>query len=324
MSIESHGATAGEAASGAFRVHSLSGLDRASAFEGRVVWDAPRSLWNIGMFGAAITFAPATFGRDAFAIFLLTSAITLCAGHSVGFHRRMIHRSFDCPKWLEYLLIYFGTLVGMGGPVWTIRLHDTRDWAQRQTDCHWFLRHGLPMPLEGLTYLNLKLELARPPHFDPGRDITGDRFYRFMQATWMAQQLPLAAVLYALGGWPWVVWGIFVRVATCTTMHWLISYLAHTGGPDDWSVDDAAIQASNVGWLAIPTMGEAWHGNHHAFPSSARHGLYPGQIDLGWLFIRVLALFGLATNIKTPATLPRRSGLTPLTQRAITAAPAQR
>lgn len=61
--------------------------------------------------------------------------------------------------------------------------------------------------------------------------------------------------------------------------------------PANWSLSDeyAAIQASNVCWLAIPTMGEAWHGNHHVFPTSARHGLYPGQVDPGWLFIRALA-----------------------------------
>jgi stearoyl-CoA desaturase (delta-9 desaturase) len=323
MNQDQPGATAGEAASGAFRVKSLTGLEHASAVAGKVVWDAPRSLWNIAMLGAALAFAPSTFALDSLAVFFAIAGVTLCAGHSVGFHRRLIHRSFDCPKWVEYVLVYLGTLVGMGGPIWTVRLHDTRDWAQRQPDCHWFLRHGLPMPLEGLTYLNLKLVLAHPPGFDPGPDITGDRFYRFLQSTWMAQQLPLAALLFALGGWPWVIWGIFVRVSVCTTMHWMISYLAHTGSPDDWAVDDAAIQARNVGWMAIPTMGEAWHGNHHAFPSSARHGLYPGQIDLGWWFVQALATAGLATNIKTPATLPHRSGLSPLTSRATSVAPAQ-
>ena len=76
--------------------------------------------------------------------------------------------------------------------------------------------------------------------------------------------------------------------------------------------------------MAIPTMGESWHGNHHAFPSSARHGLYPGQIDLGYRFIQLLQLLGLAWNVKLPASLPPRPGITPTTGRALSiAAPGQ-
>lgn len=319
MSAHKRGAVAGEADAGAFRVNSLTGLDKANAAEGHVAWDWPRSLWNTAMFGGAIVLGPIFFNWSAFAVFLVLSAITLCAGHSVGFHRRMIHRSFECPKWLERVLVYAGTLVGMGGPLWTVRLHDTRDWAQRQPDCHWFMRHGKPFLLEGFYYLNFRIVLKKQPGFDPGPEIGGDRFYRFLQRTWMLHQIPVAVVLFALGGWSWVVWGVFVHVAACVSMHWCISYFAHTGDPDDWSVDGAAIQASNVWWLAIPTMGEAWHSNHHAFPASARHGLYKGQIDLGWELIRLLERLGLAWNVKTPENLPARSGLTPLSERALDA-----
>jgi sn-1 stearoyl-lipid 9-desaturase len=75
-------------------------------------------------------------------------------------------------------------------------------------------------------------------------------------------------------------------------------------------VDNGAVQAHNVPWAAIPTMGESWHNNHHAFPASARHGLYPGQLDLGYEFLRLLERVGLVWNIQTPATLPPRSGIT--------------
>ena len=314
---------AGGAASGAFKVNSLTGLDRADPVEGRVVWDAPRSLWNITMLAMALILGPLTFSWSALAVFLVTSAITLCAGHSVGFHRRLIHRSFDCPKWLERILVWLGTMVGMGGPIWTIRLHDSRDWAQRQEDCHWFLRHATPLGIDGFYYLKFRLQLARPPGFDPGPEIGNDRFYRFLDRYWMLQQLPLALLLYWLGGWSWVIWGVPVRVAACTTMHWFISYFAHTRGSQDWSVDGAVIQAYNVAIMAIPTMGESWHSNHHAFPSSARHGLYPGQIDLGYRFIQLLGFLGLATNIRLPANLPARPGISPLSARALSMASAE-
>ncbi|MBL8670802.1 MAG: fatty acid desaturase, partial [Alphaproteobacteria bacterium] len=173
---------------------------------------------------------------------------------------------------------------------------------------------------DGFYYLNFKLKLKRPPGFDPGPEISSDRFVAFLDRTWMLHQIPIALALYFIGGLPWVTWGICVRVAACVTLHWAISYRAHTKGPQDWLVDGAVIQAHNVPWLAIPTMGESWHNNHHAFPNSARHGHYPEQIDLGWQFIRLLQWLGLAWNVKLPTNLPPRAGITPITSRALGAA----
>ena len=312
-------AAANEAGEGAFKVNSLSGLDRANASAGTLAWDPARSIWNMSMIAGALILGPLFFPWGAFLVFLLLSGITLCVGHSVGFHRRLIHRSFDCPKWLERLMIYVGVLVGMGGPIWTVSLHDLRDWAQRQNDCHWFLRHGRSALVDGFYYLNFRLVLRDPPHFDPGPGISDDRFYLFLQRTWMLHQLPVAIALYTVGGWPWVVWGVIVRVATCFTMHWYIAHVAHRRGPQDWVVEDAAVQGYNIGWLAIPTMGESWHSNHHAFPASCRHGLYRGQIDIGYDFVRFLEWIGLARDIRVPANLPARSGLVPVSRRALEA-----
>jgi sn-1 stearoyl-lipid 9-desaturase len=125
----------------------------------------------------------------------------------------------------------------------------------------------------------------------------------------MLQQLPIALILYAIGGMPWVVWGVCVRVAACTTMHWYISRVAHTTGPQSWMVDGVGTMGYDVPLFAIPTMGESWHNNHHAYPASARHGLFPGQFDPGFRFIKLLEYWGLAWDIKTPANLPARKGL---------------
>jgi len=73
--------------------------------------------------------------------FVVMSALTVCLGHSLGMHRRLIHRSYDCPLWLERLFVYCGTLVGMAGPYGMIRQHDIRDWAQRKPHCHPYLAH---------------------------------------------------------------------------------------------------------------------------------------------------------------------------------------
>lgn len=314
----------GEAGSGAFKVSSLSELEDADPSNGRLVWDAPRSIWNMSFLAAAAILGPIYFTWDAFLVFLALSGLTLCVGHSVGFHRRLIHHTFECPKWLERVMVYIGVLVGMGGPLWTIGLHDIRDWAQRQNNCHWFLCHSRPVLVDGFYYLNFKLKFDRPPKFDAGPGIGDDPFYVFLEKTWMLHQIPVGLILFGLGGLPWLVWGVVCRVAVCFTMHWYIAHVAHRRGGQDWSVDDAAVQGYNIGWLAIPTMGESWHCNHHAFPASARHGLYPGQTDPGFRFIQLLERLRLAWDIKVPSNLPPRSAITPLTERALSiAAPGQ-
>lgn len=295
-----------------YRVNSLVLGPQVSPVGGRVEWAPVRSLWNGSMLMAAFMLGPLYFTWSAFALFLGLSGLTLCTGHSVGFHRRLVHRSFKCSKWLERLLVWSGTLVGMGGPLWTIRTHDLRDWAQRQPDCHDYLAHRRGLLVDGWWNLHCRLTLDHPPGFDAGPGIADDPFHRFCERTWMLQQLPLGLVLYALGGLPWVAWGVCVRVASCTTMHWFISYFAHTRGPQSWTVDGAGVQAHDVPLAAIPTMGESWHNNHHAFPASARHGLYPGQPDPGFRFIQLLQWLGLAWDVQTPRNLPPRAGISPV------------
>ena len=292
-----------------YRVNSLILGPLVEAMNGTVEWAPARSLWNGSILVGAVVLGSLYATWGAFIVFLGLSALTLCTGHSVGFHRRLVHRSFKCPKWLERLLVWSGTLVGMGGPLWTIRTHDTRDWAQRQARCHDYLAHRQGLLKDGWWNLHCRLVLANPPGFDPGPGIGDDPFYRFLERSWMLHQIPLGLVLFALGGMPWLAWGVFVRVASCTTMHWFISYFAHTRGPQSWTVDGAGVQAHDVPIAAIPTMGESWHNNHHAFPASARHGLYPGQPDPGYRFIQLLAWLGLAWDVQTPQTLPPRRGI---------------
>jgi stearoyl-CoA desaturase (delta-9 desaturase) len=291
------------------KVNTLVSAAGADPCDGAVRWTPARSLWNAAMLLATLVFAPMLFTWGALAAFLALSAVTLCCGYSVGFHRRLIHRSFDCPPWLERVLVWLGTATGVGGPLGMIRAHDLRDWGQREPRCHPYLSHRGGFVRDGWWNLHCRLVLARPPVFDLGAGLGSDRFYAFLERTWMLQQLPIALALYACGGWPWVVWGVCARVSACATMHWFISYFAHTRGPQRWIVDDAGIQAHDVAIAAIPTMGESWHNNHHAFPGSARHGLHPGQPDAGYRFIRLLAWLGLAWNVQTPETLPPRPGL---------------
>ncbi len=293
-----------------YAVHSLVETPGASPVVGRVRWDPAHSLWNGGMMAVTLILGPMTFTWQAFAVFIVLTGGFLLLGHSVGFHRRLIHGSFKSPLWLDHFLMWCGTMVGMSGPFWMIKAHDLRDWAQRQDDCHLYLAHKMPMLIDGVWQLHFRLELERPPAFDLGK-IGRDRFYRFLEKTWMLQQLPLAAGLYLLGGLPFVVWGVCARVFISVFGHWFVGHLAHNRGPQTYLVSGAGVQAHDVPWAAIPTMGEAWHNNHHAYPGSAKIGLLPGQADWGFRFIQLLERLGLAWNIRTPDTLPERHAVVP-------------
>ena len=277
--------------------------------DGAVRWAPAKSLWISSMTVAAVGLAPLSFSPDAFALFVATSAVTLCFGHSVGMHRRLIHSSFDCPLWLEHFCVYLGTLVGMAGPIGMIRLHDFRDWAQRQPQCHDYSCHRAGFWHDAWWQLHCRLVLRHPPRFRLEPRLANDKFYAFVEQTWMWQQVPWALMFLTVGGWSWVVWGVFVRVSVCVTGHWLVGHFAHRKGGQTWVIDGASAQGYNVRFAGLITMGEGWHNNHHAFPNSARMGLFPGQADLGWLMIRVFSACGLATNVKTPADLPARPGL---------------
>jgi fatty-acid desaturase len=286
--------------------------DETDAVNGKVRWKPGKSLWISGMTVTALVGGPIAFTWDAFALFIATTAVTVCLGHSLGMHRRLIHRSYDCPLWLERLFVYLGTLVGMAGPYGMIRQHDIRDWAQRKPSCHPYLAHRSSILRDGYWQLHCELTLSHPPALVIERHVRDDRFYQFIDRSFMAQQLPWAILFYAVGGAPWLIWGIAVRVAASVTGHWLVGYFAHNRGPRSWHIEGAGVQGYNVPYCGLITMGEAWHNNHHAFPSSARLGLRDGEVDPGWWVLGVLGWLGLVWNVKTPEMLPHRPNLVPL------------
>ncbi len=280
-----------------------------SATMGHVRWAPARSLWAGGMTLAAITLAPFYTTGSAVLLFLVTSAVTLCLGHSLGLHRLLIHRSFQARPWLERMMIYLGTLVGMAGPLGMVRLHDTRDWAQRQAACHDLHAHRAGLARDAWWQMHCRLVLDHPPTLTLEPALTQDRLLQALERTWMLQQLPWAALFYAVGGMPWLVWGVPVRIAVSLTGHWFVGHLTHRSGPQSWRVRGVAVQGHDLPPAALITFGEAWHGNHHAWPESARLGLEPGQHDPGWWVLLALRRLGLVWNLREPAQLSERDGL---------------
>lgn len=283
--------------------------DNGNVVHGNVTWAPVKSLWWSVMVAVALVGGWLTFSWAALGLFLATTGTVLLFGHSLGSHRKLIHDSFACPKWLEYLLVYTGVQVGLSGPLGLLAQHDLRDHAQRQPDCHDYLRHGSGFWKDGWWQLHCELRLDHPPRLAMPAHIAQDRFYRFLERTWMLQQLPPALLLYALGGWPFVIWGVCARIAAGVTGHWLIGYFAHNHGAMGHTVEGAAVQGHNVALASLLTMGESWHNNHHAYPGSAKLGLYPGEWDPGWWVLVLLQRAGLAWNLRLPAHCPPRAEL---------------
>ncbi|MEX3016741.1 acyl-CoA desaturase [Gymnodinialimonas hymeniacidonis] len=284
----------------------LSATDRvtpcpdSSATHGRVVWAPAKSLWFTAMAVMGVTGVVFFPSWEAAGVTFALMLLTLCLGHSVGMHRLLIHRSFEAPIWLEHVLVYLGTLVGMAGPIGMFRIHEIRDWQQQQPDCHSFAKHDVGFWRDALWQMHYEQVLDHPPVLHIEERVTRDRFYRFLEATWRWQQVPLALALFALGGIGFVLWGIGLRVAVSLAGHWVTVHFAHTRGERPFVQNDIAIDGRNLPALGLVTFGEAFHNNHHAFPRSARMGHDASQIDPGWWVIRTLAALGLAWNIRTP------------------------
>jgi len=123
---------------------------------------------------------------------------------------------------------------------------------------------------------------------------------RFFERTWRWQQLPWALLFLAIGGWPWLVWGTFVRVTVGTVGHWFVGHVAHRTGYRAFHNRGAAVQGWNSLLLGTISMGEGWHNNHHTFPRSARIGIRWWELDPGWWLIAGLRALGLAHDVLLP------------------------
>lgn len=279
------------------------------AKNGEVSLSLTKVVWMGTMFVVSIVGGYLTFSTSALLAFVICTLVSLCLGHSLGMHRRLIHNSYQCPLWLEYVFVHLGVIVGLAGPIGMIKTHDLRDWAQRQIKCHDYFGHKSGMLQDFYWQMFCDIKLANPPSFAIEKRVSNNDVFQFMEQTWMLQQLPLAVILFALGGIPFVVWGICVRVSISVIGHWLIGYFAHNHGQRSWHVDKAHIQGFNVPFAAFLTMGESYHNNHHAFPGSAKFALEPGQVDIGWLVLLQLNKWGLVWGLKSPQDLPERKEL---------------
>lgn len=292
--------------------HRVQAAGIAAVCHGDVRYSPARSLWLTAMLVGAVVGGIATATPSAVALFGISTGIVLLFGHSLGSHRKLIHNSYRCPRWLGYLFVYCGTMVGLSGPIGLLRQHELRDYAQRLPRCHDYLRHGSGFWRDAWWQLHCDLHLEAPPEIHIEAAVANDKFYCFLERTWMLQQLPWALVFFVWGGWSFVFWGVCARVTAGVLGHWLIGYFAHNHGEMHYRVSGAAVQGRNIRWTSLLTMGECWHNNHHAYPGSAKLGLFDGEWDPGWWVLVALEKVGLVWDVRLPEDLPPRAELVPV------------
>ena len=129
-------------------------------------------------------------------------------------------------------------------------------------------------------------------------DLMEDRFYRLLSTYHWVPLVVLGLLLFGIGGLPWLLWGVFVRVVFGLHCTWLVNSATHLWGSRRFRTSD---DSRNSWWVALLTFGEGWHNNHHAHPSSPRHGLGPLELDVTWLQIKVLAVLGVARDLRLPS-----------------------
>ncbi len=246
-------------------------------------------------------FAPAAFTWKAFWVFIALQWLTGGVGITLCFHRLLTHRSFTMPKWLEYVLTLLGSLAVQGGPIKWVATHRVHHaFSDRPQDPH--------SPKRGFWWAHMFWLFAYDDvldhpvkHYRYAPELARDRVHMLIEKTFVLQQFVLGALLLAWGGWPCVVWGIFVRTVFVWHTTWLVNSAAHIWGYRTYQTNEGS---TNNWWVAALTYGEGWHNNHHAYPYSAAHGLRWWELDLTYLEIRAFRLFGLAGRICLPRGNP--------------------
>jgi stearoyl-CoA desaturase (Delta-9 desaturase) len=232
-------------------------------------------------------------------------------GITIGYHRLLTHRAFDAPKPVRYALAIMGQ-TAVQGPVvdWVADHRKHHAFTDEEGDPHSPHLHGggLKGALHGLYHAHvgwLFVTQGQAERRRYARDLMDDPTMKRISKAFVWNALGGLALAFLLGlaisgslegGLTALVWGGLVRIFFVHHVTWSINSICHFFGRRRFDVDD---HSTNVFWLALPSLGESWHHNHHAFPRSAKHGLRWWEIDVTGLVIMAMKRVGLARDVVT-------------------------
>lgn len=245
-------------------------------------------------------------------LLLLGMYLLSALGITVGFHRLFVHRSFETYTWTKFLWAVFGSMAVQGSLFDWVGLHRIHhQHSDTIEDPHTPHHHGEGVMglLSGFWHSHIGW-FFRPTPPDLERYIKDLKASRALYIAsllfplWVALGLLVPAVLGGLITMSWkgvltgLIWGGLLRIFLVHHVTWSVNSACHLWGMRPYKSDDHSRNNFIFGVLAL---GEGWHNTHHAFPSSARHGLHFWQIDVSYWVIRTMAFLKLAWNIKLPS-----------------------
>ncbi len=215
-------------------------------------------------------------------------------GIGMGYHRLLTHRGFKAPKFVEYFLTFCGTLGLQSGAVnWvaTHRMHHA--FTETENDPH-SPRGGTFWAHVGWIFQGTAQNQTEETQWRYAPDLMKDKVHRFMSNYYWVTPVIAGIILFAIGGLPMVLWGIFLRQVIGWHSTWLVNSATHLWGTRRFETRD---DSRNNGLIAALTWGEGWHNNHHAHPRSAKHGLTWYEFDANWVQIKFLEKLGLVSDV---------------------------
>jgi len=246
---------------------------------------------------------------DVVLVFVMWTITAL--GITVGYHRYFTHGSFKANRTVKIVLAVMGSMALEGSlDQWVADHRKHHKFSDDIGDPHspWRFGTSRRAVAKGLYYAHVGwlFDEDNTPIAKYAPDIAADpdlrRISRYFPVT-VASTLLLPALLGGLLTWSWLgaltalFWAGLVRVALVHHVTWSINSICHVFGTRPFTSRDLS---SNVAWLAIPSFGESWHNLHHVDPTSARHGVLKGQVDLSAEVIRGLEKVGLAHDVRWP------------------------
>lgn len=259
---------------------------------------------------AILAWAPGFLDWTDLAIFAVMYAFS-GFGVTVGYHRLLTHGAFETKPWVRYLFAIAGSMGVQGAVIhWVADHRKHHAFSDKEGDPHSPHLHegeGFRGAIGGLWHAHVGWlweyhatsdykRYARDLYEDPTMRRIHKLFPVLLLLTFLVPfVLGFIATGFTLqGGLTAMFWGGLVRVTLQQHATWSVNSVCHFFGKQRFEGDD---HSTNVWWVALPSLGEGWHHNHHTFPRSARHGLKRSEVDASFMLIKVLEKVGLAWNV---------------------------
>jgi fatty-acid desaturase len=266
------------------------GAEQWPASPRKIVW--PIVFW-LGVIHVGAIAALFNFTWPALAVAVALAAVS---GMSItlGYHRMLTHNSFKTTLFMRRLLAFMGSLAGQGGPLqWVADHRRHHKFADAPGDPH-SPREGFWWAHATWNFFNTQDDVLYYMRWTP--DLWNDPVLVRMNYLHVPAHFALAAILFAVGGWPFLLWGMFARLTWVLHTTWLVNSWTHGHGYRNFHTDD---DSTNSAMIAAVTFGEGWHNNHHAHPWAANHGRRWNEVDPTYMVIRGMEAIGLAWDVKT-------------------------